>query len=88
MRMSEGEANEFSKCNFSLMARGDARDERCASRRGHKKNSPSLTGPSHLYAVCTNEGSVLVSLYAEGKRDRRRDRRARSEQSLLRFSLG
>lgn len=68
MKMSEGEANEFSKCNFSLMAQGDARNERCASRRGHKKNSPSLTGASHLYAVCTNEGSVLVSLYAGGKR--------------------
>lgn len=35
--------------------------------------------------VCTNEGSVLVSLCAEGKRSSPRSP-ARSEQSLLRFS--
>lgn len=51
-----------------------------------RREEPALLGSaSHLYAVCTNEGSVLVSLSAEGKRSSSRSP-ARFEQSLLRFS--
>lgn len=49
------------------------------------RKSPSRAG--RLYAVYTNEESVLVLLCAEGKRSSPRSP-ARSEQSLLRFSPG
>lgn len=57
MRM--GEAYDFSKF-LRRRSRRSARDDRRASRRGGKR-----TRASHLYAACTNEGSVLVALCAE-----------------------
>lgn len=82
---SESEAKEFSKCNFSPMAKKTRRNRELALRmrssldedRGRKKNRsrPLLAGASHLYAVCTNERSVLVSLCSGGKKSSPRSRR-------------
>lgn len=71
-------SKRFSKCNFSLAR------EMCGTQALRLSTKKTCT-PLHcyLYAVYTNEGSVLVSL-CRGKRSSARSP-ARSEHSLLRF---